>query len=643
MNYREKKRDKWLQSVWYLGIYLAFQIILGVMSFVNGCWDAYLGLIFYQLLLGIAIVMAALKEGNVKIVLYASMLLSIGQLIQSMIQKEEAYTEYLKDYQIFFILAVILGIIIWILYKKYFGYMYTWWMQICVCAIIVGIFVILKTGLGYEQNHALLWIRIGGFTIQVTEFLKPLLVFALAGFLCRKKKVSLLALLAALGFTGLVSALCVVLLNEFGTGLVMALTGLTLMYIFQNTKISKVVISILIAGTVLVGICYMYGNWRYHNIPMQVTDEIFAQEFSACGNKSKLAQLLDEYAGEKTTEALEEEEGEMGFTYSEVSRFLREQIQNTEVDSSYPGASKDGLNSVQIKLINYMTAMSSNEEFRRLYRDNFLNQKIYASRMLAAYDRMLEEDSVSFLGKTKGKAENLFLKVYFPIAEKIQSKFSGFLDPEGEKGGNAYQVNQAMNAMSTGGLFGNGPDVDKSGKIFASDSDMVFSMIVSELGFVMGFAVILLNMLIFREAVRIGLEASSLYQKGICIGLGTSWIIQAFLIIGGNCRLLPLTGITLPLIAAGGTSLIVNILMIWLLFLISLYPEKGRMKKVKKKIRRKKYKKTDRGSVKEEEVFSEWESVKQKDESTGEEENIAYGQEQDKSEEEEWENPFRDM
>lgn len=126
--------------------------------------------------------------------------------------------------------------------------------------------------------------------------------------------------------------------------------------------------------------------------------------------------------------------------------------------------------------------------------------------------------------------------------------------------------------METGGYFGNGPEVVLDRQVFASDSDLVFAMIVSELGGVFGIAVIVLNMLILREALEISMLTASWYQKGISIAVGSMWFLQAMIIIAGNCRWMPLTGITLPLVATGGSSLAISIVSIVLLVLIAARP-----------------------------------------------------------------------
>lgn len=646
MKIKEKERDKISQSIILLAIYLAFQILLCIFALMNDCWDNYLGIVLFQWVIGIlGIVVIVQKEGDAKLVLYSGMLLSIGQLIQALIQEGDSYLEYQKDYQTFILLTIAGCVILYFIYRKFFHVLYGKAMQIVLCVITLGIFVLLKSPVGYEQNGALLWVRLGGFVLQLSEFLKPLLVIALAGILCHAKKVSMPILLGALVFTGIVSGLCVVLLNEFGTGMVLAITGIVMIYIFQNTRTSKIIIGLVVAAGAIVFVCYGIGTKCYRTIPMEVTPQIFAEQFAACCDKSDLVVMLNTSMENMNEDERKKKEAKMGVTYTEICNFLTYQIQDSEVNTSYPGATDEGLSSIQQKYINYIKTLAQDEDFRRQYRDEFIERKIYTNRILDAYEKYQEMEikDWSFAKKIIEKAKNSFLQVYFPVAAKVQSKFSGFLDPKGESVGNAYQVNQAMAAMSTGGLWGNGSKINKNDetRIFAFDSDMVFTMIVAELGLIMGLLVIILNMLIFQEMIYVAIDTHALFQKGICIGMGCSWIVQTFLIIGGNCRVLPFTGITLPLISNGGTSLIISLMMVMFVILISIYP-----------MQKKRSKKNDTGRAKQEKVKTEVvKSTVSRNEQ--EEEKLVkidktqtYSKTDSKkegTEELDWENPFRDM
>ncbi len=598
---------KRIEKYWTLGIYLCvfalFQVLMFLFASWNGCMDHYLGLWFWQMVLGIfGILFVTYKDGNVKLVLYAVMLLGIGQLIQAIAQTGEKYQEYIDGYYKFMIIAIIGGAFLCLLYHKLFGLLYTRIAQVLLGAAILGCFILLKSPLGSWTYGALLWIKIGTFKLQITEFFKPLMVLFLAGLLCRKKKVSFPVLLLSLFSIALVSGLSVVLLNEFGTSLVIGVTGLIIYFVFQNTKTSRIIVGLAAAGLLAIFICYMWGSKMYSTIPLQVSAKVFADEFSACCDKSELVEELQAMTADISKEKLEEQERSMTamyeklvvengltvradeagkiVTYSEICHFLTYVIQDVQVDKAYRSAEE--LSPVQQEFMTYIQILAEDADFRKMYRDKFIEKRIYANRMLSAYEAQQQTQAGGMVQSLK----NLFFENYLPVAEKLQRKFRGFMDPVGQSQDNAYHINQAMSAMSTAGLFGNGPDINKAadGRIFAADSDMVFAMLVSELGSLMGVAVILLNLLIFQEMLFVGLESQTFYQQGICIGMGCCWIVQAFFIIGANCRVFPFAGITLPLISEGGTSLIVSLWMILLVLLISVYPISA------KKLRLRKYK-----------------------------------------------------
>ena len=234
-----------------------------------------------------------------------------------------------------------------------------------------------------------------------------------------------------------------------------------------------------------------------------------------------------------------------------------------------------------IQYVDYVEALVKVDKFRHLYIDEFLSNNIYVNRMLAAYGAYKPQEEHNGLLE---KVERIFLSKYLPLAQKVNNKFSGFLNPEEEGQKNAYQINQGLAAMSTAGWFGNGPKITKN-YIFAADSDMVFAMVVSELGIWMGVAVIILNMLLFHEMFLTGLHTIHLYQQGICIGSAICWMVQTLFIIGGNCRLLPFSGITLPLISNGGSSFVVSILMIFIVLLISVRPIAEKNKATRRNVR----------------------------------------------------------
>ncbi|MDT5013919.1 MAG: hypothetical protein QOD39_79, partial [Mycobacterium sp.] len=132
-----------------------------------------------------------------------------------------------------------------------------------------------------------------------------------------------------------------------------------------------------------------------------------------------------------------------------------------------------------------------------------------------------------------------------------------------------YQIVQALFAFAAGGLFGVGLSHGNPGRIPAVATDFIFAAIGEELGLFGCAAILLAFLLMIGTGMRIALRAESPFDKLLATGLTTIFGIQGFIIIGGVTRLVPLTGITLPFVSYGGSSLISNYVLLALLLRIS--------------------------------------------------------------------------
>jgi cell division protein FtsW (lipid II flippase) len=123
--------------------------------------------------------------------------------------------------------------------------------------------------------------------------------------------------------------------------------------------------------------------------------------------------------------------------------------------------------------------------------------------------------------------------------------------------------------LSTGGLFGTGLGQGRPGLIPAAHTDFIFSVIGEELGLLGTSAVLVCFMLLLARGLRIALRSRNDFGSLLAAGLTTILGLQTFIILAGVTRLLPLTGITLPFMSYGGSSLLSNFLLIALLVRIS--------------------------------------------------------------------------
>ena len=120
---------------------------------------------------------------------------------------------------------------------------------------------------------------------------------------------------------------------------------------------------------------------------------------------------------------------------------------------------------------------------------------------------------------------------------------------------------QGLFAICAGGWFGTGLYEGVPDTIPVATQDFIFSAICEELGGIFAICLILVCMSCFLMIVNISMRLSKRFYKLIALGLGTEYAFQVFLTIGGNIKFIPMTGITLPLVSYGGSSIICSVMM----------------------------------------------------------------------------------
>lgn len=151
----------------------------------------------------------------------------------------------------------------------------------------------------------------------------------------------------------------------------------------------------------------------------------------------------------------------------------------------------------------------------------------------------------------------------------VQDRVSIWIDPWSRYDDKGYQIVQAMFAFGSGGLAGSGLGLGTPTKIPAVENDFIFAAFGEELGLFGATAILLSFVLMLGAGFRTAVRAERTFEKLLAVGLTTILGVQAFIIIAGVVRVLPLTGVTLPFVSYGGSSLLANYLLLALLMRIS--------------------------------------------------------------------------
>ncbi len=152
----------------------------------------------------------------------------------------------------------------------------------------------------------------------------------------------------------------------------------------------------------------------------------------------------------------------------------------------------------------------------------------------------------------------------YSVFSHIQYRVLAWRDPFAYIDGSGYQIAQSLFAISSGGLFGVGLMSGNPKAIPYVEDDMIFSAICEEMGILFGIILIIICFLSFFAILKIGIRAANQFHKLICTGLAVAYALQIFLTVGGGIKLIPLTGVTLPFISYGGSSVMATIFVFFI-------------------------------------------------------------------------------
>ena len=151
----------------------------------------------------------------------------------------------------------------------------------------------------------------------------------------------------------------------------------------------------------------------------------------------------------------------------------------------------------------------------------------------------------------------------------VRVRFNIWLDPWSDPSGSAYQVVQSLFALGSGGVWGAGFAHGHPNLIPEVHTDFIFAAIAEELGLLGSLGVMLVFALFFYRAVRIALACQEETRMLLAAGIAVVFLLQAFIIIAGVTKFLPLTGITLPFVSYGGSSMIASFMLLGILTVLS--------------------------------------------------------------------------
>jgi cell division protein FtsW (lipid II flippase) len=141
--------------------------------------------------------------------------------------------------------------------------------------------------------------------------------------------------------------------------------------------------------------------------------------------------------------------------------------------------------------------------------------------------------------------------------------------------GGSYQLANSIFAQAAGGLFGQGfgqsvlTTINGSPLLPAPQTDMIYAVITDELGLFGASAVIITYLLFVARGMKTAMLARDSFSTLMAAGLSSVFALQVFVIVGGVTRVIPLTGVTLPFISYGGSSIVANFVLLALLLLVS--------------------------------------------------------------------------
>ncbi len=164
------------------------------------------------------------------------------------------------------------------------------------------------------------------------------------------------------------------------------------------------------------------------------------------------------------------------------------------------------------------------------------------------------------------------------LVSHVKVRVDTWLNPWVDIANKGYQITQSLFAIGSGGFFGTGIGLGRPDFIPEANTDFIFSAICEEMGIFGGVAVVLLYFILVYRGFKIALFTKEYFNRILALGITLTFGFQTFIIVGGVIKLIPLTGVTLPFISYGGSSLIVSFISLGILQAVSAGAVSGKEK-----------------------------------------------------------------
>ncbi len=180
------------------------------------------------------------------------------------------------------------------------------------------------------------------------------------------------------------------------------------------------------------------------------------------------------------------------------------------------------------------------------------------------------------LGLTGGAGASVLA---YQLFSHVRVRILAWLDPWSYIDNQGYQITQSLFAIGSGSWFGMGLNEGNPKAIPYVDADFIFSSICEEFGTIFGVLLIIIILSCFLTIMNISIRQTNQFYRLACTGFGIIYIFQVFLTIGGGIKFIPLTGVTLPFISYGGSSIMSTMLMFFIIQSINIENQKETEKK----------------------------------------------------------------